>query len=104
MGVFTYGSNTRLSIDDRTLAHLEVVIGSKLRRGESFMFMWPRDGAEGGGRACVWINRASQLAYRYRGDARSRINPGWIELLASAANSPHGLHLVAEPDADRAAG
>lgn len=38
MGKLYYDSTLNTDIDDRTLAHLQVVIGAKLRRGESFYF------------------------------------------------------------------
>ena len=38
MGTLTYDSKLAVSFDDRILAHLQVVIGNKLRRGEPFFF------------------------------------------------------------------
>lgn len=38
MGKFIYNGSVRVEIEDRTLAHLQAVIGRKLRRGEGFHF------------------------------------------------------------------
>jgi hypothetical protein len=69
MGKFTYQTGTRVDFEDRVLAHLQVVISNKLRRGESFVF------------TC----RAPSL------------NRAWIEALAVTANSPNGLYVIPEP-------
>ncbi len=43
MGKFIYDSTIKVDFDDRLLAHLQVVIGAKLRRGEAFHFTWRDD-------------------------------------------------------------
>jgi hypothetical protein len=35
MGAFNYDSTLKVDFDDRVLAHIQIVIGAKLRRGES---------------------------------------------------------------------
>jgi hypothetical protein len=40
MGKLIYNVNTSTEIDDRALAHLQIVIIGKLRRQESFAFSW----------------------------------------------------------------
>ena len=41
MGKLVYGASvTEIDIDDRTLAHLEIVIIAKLRRDEKFVLSW----------------------------------------------------------------
>ncbi|MFI8634157.1 ATP-dependent DNA ligase [Microbacterium sp. NPDC077663] len=96
MGRLMYEGHTVLEVDDRTLAHLEVLIGTKLRRGEPFMFMWDDESHIGGGRSTVWVHSRSSLVYRYRGRV-DQINPAWVRALASRANSPAGLVTVDEP-------
>ncbi|MFI8633533.1 ATP-dependent DNA ligase [Microbacterium sp. NPDC077663] len=96
MGRLTYEQTTVLEVDDRTLAHLEIVIGTKLRRGEPFMFMWNNGASTGGGKSTVWVHSRSSLVYRYRGRV-DHINPDWVRALASEANSPAGLVIVDEP-------
>jgi hypothetical protein len=43
MGKFVYSDTVKVEIEDRALAHLHVVIGTKLRRGEPFYFSWRDD-------------------------------------------------------------
>ncbi|KFF58097.1 ATP-dependent DNA ligase, partial [Cryobacterium sp. MLB-32] len=43
MGKLTYDSSLTADFDDRVLAHIQLVIGTKLRRGESFYFSWRDD-------------------------------------------------------------
>ena len=38
MGKFIYREQVRADFEDRLLAHLQIVIGNKLRRGEPFYF------------------------------------------------------------------
>jgi len=45
MGKLTYDSTLTVDFDDRVLAHLQLVIGAKLRRAESFYFSWRDDPA-----------------------------------------------------------
>ncbi|MEF2975639.1 hypothetical protein V3W46_00275 [Subtercola sp. YIM 133946] len=54
MGKLVYGdSGTEIEFDDRVLTHLQIVIGAKLRRRESFFFSWKDDPAVGDGRSSI---------------------------------------------------
>lgn len=64
MGKLTYDSHLTVEFDDRLLAHLQVVIGMKLRRGESFYFSWRDDPKAGDGRSTIWIQDSVPLYYR----------------------------------------
>lgn len=97
MGRFTYEGSVKVEFDDRALAHLQLVIGSKLRRGESFFFSWRDDATIGGGRTTVWIHPRCNLVYKFYGGRQPRLNPAWIDALAVTANSSTGLYLVPEP-------
>lgn len=97
MGKFTYENNIKIDIEDRLLAHLQTVIGGKLRRGESFFFSWRDDPSVGDGRTSVWLHPQSSLVYKFYGSRQPEINRSWLEALAYVANSPAGLHVVPEP-------
>ncbi|MEI3845260.1 MULTISPECIES: DUF7882 family protein [unclassified Microbacterium] len=97
MGTLTYDGTVKKEFDDRVLAHLQVVIGSKLRRGESFFFTWRDDASVGDGRTSVWMHPQVPMVYKYFGSRQPRLNVAWIDALAYTANSPHGLYLVPEP-------
>jgi hypothetical protein len=99
MGKFIYGPNMTVEFDDRALAHLQIVIGAKLRRGESFNFSWRDDARSGDGQSTLWLQPTMQIGYKYYGGHPPSINSAWVELLMLAANSPGGLRLVPEPGA-----
>jgi hypothetical protein len=105
VGRFIYEGNVKVDFDDRVLAHLQVVIGTKLRRGEPFYFTWREDASVGDGRTSIWLHPRCSLVYRYFGSRKPRLNRAWIDALAYTANSPNGLHVVPEPpDENGAAG
>lgn len=97
MGTLTYDSRLVTTIDDRVLAHLQVVIWAKLRRGEQFAFTFHDADRTGFGRTSIWISPSIPLAFDYFGGKPPAINPRWIELLTKSANSPGGLQVVPEP-------
>ena len=97
MGKFIYDGTVKVDFDDRTLAHLQLVIGTKLRRGEPFHFTWKDDTSIGNGRTTVWVHPRSSLVYKYYGSRKPRLNMAWIDALVYTANSPAGLYLVPEP-------
>jgi hypothetical protein len=100
MGKFIYDSTIKVDFDDRLLAHLQVVIGAKLRRGEAFHFTWRDDSSIGDGRTMVWLHPRVSLVYKFYGSRRPAINRAWVEALIYTANSPSGLYPVAEPPED----
>jgi hypothetical protein len=104
MGAFNYDSTLKVEFDDRVLAHMQIVIGAKLRRGESFYFSWRDDDSVGDGRTTVWLHPALPLVYKYYGGRMPRINPAWIQVLTDSANSNGGLQLLPEPEAEPTAG
>jgi hypothetical protein len=97
MGKFIYGPTMTVEFDDRALAHLQIVIGAKLRRGESCYFSWRDDARAGGGQTALWLHPTMQIGFRYYGGHQPAINRAWVELLTLTANSPRGLRLVPEP-------
>lgn len=97
MGRFIYEGSVKTEIEDRALAHLQLVITAKLRRGEPFSFTWREEMSVGGGRTVVWIHPASSLAFKYDSGRQPSVNRAWIEALAFTTNAPGGLYLVSEP-------
>lgn len=97
MGTLIYEGHAKVEFEDRTLAHLQVVITSKLRRGEPFNLSWKDESSIGGGRTTVWVHSGCSLVYKYRGSRVPHLNLAWVDALAYVANSPGGLHVVPEP-------
>ena len=95
MGHMLYGSTpTVIDLDDRTLAHIELVTLAKLRRNESFAFTL--DAADGG-RSTFWLNSSSTLEFRFD-VGRQEINREWLDLIIDTANSTGGMRVVPEPE------
>jgi hypothetical protein len=103
MGKILYGeSGTEILFDDRDMAHIQLVIGAKLRRGESFFFNWKEDPGVGEGRSSIWIDAAIPLYFRYYGSKTPTINREWLELLTLSANSAQGMQFMSEPQGSSA--
>ncbi|WP_426182129.1 hypothetical protein [Microbacterium sp. TWP3-1-2b2] len=98
MGILHYGSTpASFSIDDRALAHIELVILAKLRRREALSFALT-DGTHP--RQAMWISPDVTLRFEYQGEM-PEINRAWLQELIDTANSPGGLRLVPEPEPER---
>jgi len=98
VGRFIYSTAaTAVDIDDRTLAHLRVVIMNKLRRAESFMF--DVEMGDGSGRRTFWIHPSVPLQFQFFGSRNPSLNRAWIEELMQIASGPNGLSITPEPDA-----
>lgn len=97
MGKLTYDAALVADFDDRTLAHLQIVIAAKLRRGEAFAFSWRDDADVGDGRTTIWMHPTISLVYKFLGGRPPEINKRWIDELASTSNSPAGLRITPEP-------
>lgn len=94
MGTLFYGaSRTPIRIDDRILAHLNLVVTSKLRRNEPFLISWQEHSEHGGGRSSIWMHPACDLHYRFDGGKRPEIDQELIEKLSVAANAARGIEI-----------
>lgn len=92
-----YGDDdTALTFDDRALAHLKVVIATKLRRGESFTITWVHGPQEPRGRSTIWIAPSIPLRFVFDDPEPVSLSPGYLEQLATSANSSGGIMLVEE--------
>ncbi|HEX4443691.1 MAG TPA: hypothetical protein VHZ81_08990 [Galbitalea sp.] len=99
MGSLIYGpTGTKVEIDDRALAHLKVVILTKLRRGEGVSFSWEKGTEQGSGRATIWLHPAIGLEFQFDGSRPASLNKLWLEELMTSANSSGGLHVLPEHD------
>jgi hypothetical protein len=102
MGRFIYDTiNNSVDIEDRTLAHLRIVIMNKLRRGESFTFTIDMD-SEGISRRSFWVHPSVPLQFAFHGSREPRLNRAWIDALMTSASSPNGLFVVPEPPEEAA--
>ena len=97
MGTIYYGgSATPIHIDDRALAHLKVVVATKLRRGESFTLTWKHPDDQPRGRSTIWLHPSIPLRFVFDDPETIDLSREWLEELAQTANSSSGITLVAE--------
>ncbi len=94
--IFYGGSATPIHIEDRALAHLKVVIATKLRRSESFTVSWRHPDDEPAGRSTIWLHPSIPLRFVFDDPEPAELSRQWIEDLAQSANSSGGIMLVAE--------
>lgn len=92
MGRLHYGIRS-FEMEDRLLAHLQLIIGVKLRRGENFFMSWK---ADAGGRQAVWIDNGVPISCEYSHGHDVKLNLAWAERLADAAGKGGGLIIMAE--------
>lgn len=96
MGLIQYGSGDAIHIDDRALAHLKVVIATKLRRNESFTLSWKHADGDAVGRSTIWLHPSIPLRFTFEEPEAPQLNVKWIEELMHSANSTGGIMLVDE--------
>ena len=109
MGRFSYDGNVKADFDDRVLAHLQVVISQKLRRGETFTFTWRNDTSLGDGRTAIWLHPHASIVYSYHGSRQPALNRAWLDINSGrqhVANNPFkfgrnvGGTMMGQPNSD----
>lgn len=98
MGSFVYDRSRAIEVDDRALAHLQLVIIDKLRRGECFALSL----SDGDRVALMWLSPFTPLQFIYHGSRKVRVNRAWVEELATNAGLTGVLGLSPEPPEDAA--
>jgi hypothetical protein len=94
--IYYGGSATPIHIEDRALAHLKVVIATKLRRNESFTVSWRHPDDQPRGRSTLWLHPSIPLRFVFDDPEPTELSRSWIEELANSANSSGGIMLIAE--------
>lgn len=97
MATLHYGAaDNPVHIDDRALAHLKVVIATKLRRNESFTLSWKHPEGDPAGRSTIWIHPSIPLRFTFDEPDAPQLNQRWVEHLMHSANTTGGIYLVDE--------
>ncbi|MET4156691.1 ATP-dependent DNA ligase [Agromyces sp. PvR057] len=95
MGIFIYDTKLELPVDDRLLAHLQIVIVDKFRRNETFAMSLLHEGRA----ITLWMSPQSRVQFVYAGNRRPSINPAWLDVLSDRAGMSGVLRIVHEPSA-----
>lgn len=97
MGMIYYdGADNPIHIDDRALAHLKVVIATKLRRNESFTLTWKHADGDSPGRTTIWLHPSIPLRFIFDEPEPVDLRADWITAMANSANSTGGITIVPE--------
>jgi hypothetical protein len=94
MGIFQCGDIT-LPIEDRALAHLQVVITGKLRRHEPLLLTHLKE--EQGSRITVWVHPTQLVAFHYDQAAMLALNRHWVKQMTEHLERTEALELLDEP-------
>ena len=93
MGFLVYDDTHAVHLEDRTLAHLQIVVIDKLRRKEKFALNL----VDNRSFVTMWLNACTPLMFVYEGNRQPHINVAWVELLAGEASLTGVLELLPEP-------
>lgn len=89
------------AFEDRLLAHLKVAVGMKLRRQESFFLNWIVEPQDGSGRISLWFAPTQHVGFRFAGSRPPELNKDWIQVMIDLANTPRGLVVMTEQEAEK---
>lgn len=90
MGSITY-DNVVVEFDDRTLAHLQVVVVQRFNAGKPVLLSWLDALAIGDGRSSMWLSPSAPLHFKFAGSRTPEIDRAWLGLLTERATSGPGL-------------
>lgn len=96
MGTIQYGNGDEIHIDDRALAHLKVVIATKLRRNESFTLSWKHPEGDPAGRSTIWLHPSIPLRFTFEEQDGPELNMKWVQELMHSASTTGGITLIDE--------
>ena len=97
MGLLYYGGGADpIQIEDRALAHLKVVIATKLRRNESFTLSWQHPEGDDPGRSTIWLHPSIPLRFVFDEPEAPELHAEWITAMAHSANSSGGITMIPE--------
>jgi hypothetical protein len=97
MGFLVYDDTREVAMEDRTLAHLQIVMIDKLRRNEKFGLNLRGEK----GLVSMWVSVYTPMMFVYEGNRHPAINHAWVELLAGEAGLTGVLEILPEPLVER---
>ena len=100
MGYIKHGGRD-YEFEDRLLAHLQLVIGQKLKKQECFFLSWQKPHDQGDGRMSVWLSPYTTVAFHFSGSREPEMSKAWVLALNALAYSPRGLIAISEDEAER---
>lgn len=87
MGKLEYNSSRPpIEVDDETLVHVKIVMGTKLRRQESFMMTWTAD-SPNRRRMTAWMHPSIPLIIEFDSDPVPAVDPRRVERMMGSLNA-----------------
>ncbi|CAH0144834.1 hypothetical protein SRABI98_00635 [Microbacterium sp. Bi98] len=97
MGTLHYGgSEASIYIEERALAHLKVVVATKLRRNESFTLSWLHPEGDVEGLSTIWLHPSIPLRFTFDELETPQLKMRWVQALMQSANSSGGITFLEE--------
>jgi hypothetical protein len=90
VGALLY-DDARVEFDDRTLAHLQIVIVGHIRRREGVLLGWHDALGDGDGRTAMWISPTVPVRFEFTQGRLPEIDRAWLDRLNASAGSRTGL-------------
>jgi hypothetical protein len=92
MGRLYYGdSGEGIELPDTLLAHLKVVITTKLRRHESFTLSWRHEACDPQGRSALWLQESIPMRFVFDTEEAEKLSTEVLQQFSRLANSSGGL-------------
>jgi hypothetical protein len=92
MGTLEYGPD-QFEFDDDILAHVQLTVASKLRRGERFFMSWRLATFQGSGRHALWIDSGVPLRIRFNEADPQPIDQDRLNRLLATSLLPTGMNI-----------
>jgi hypothetical protein len=86
---------TPIAIPDDLLAHLQLVVASKLSANESFTLTWVH--GDGRGRSTLWLERSIPMRFDFATPGPLTIDPSRMRSMLAQAGAIGGLSLGTLP-------
>jgi hypothetical protein len=96
VGSLLYGG-VEVEIEDRMLAHVQIVLVQKFRRGEGVLMSWLDALSIGDGRSSLWMHPYVPVYFHFLGSRSPTIDRDWLKALTESAGSSSGL-ILTEPN------
>jgi len=94
MGMLYYGDRAEpIEFPDSLLAHLKVVITTKLRRKESFTLGWRHSITDPVGRSALWLQESIPLRFVFDTVEAGKLDSAVLQDFAIRSSSGSGLQI-----------
>lgn len=98
MGMLMYADTAGIQVEDRLLEHLRLAVGSRLRRGESFMLNLVTTDNGNSLRRNLWISPSIPLQFIAFGSRTPQVNKTWVQAMGDTEDSTGTMTVMTEAE------